>query len=448
VNARSATGAGVAMATGSREGAVHQFVPALIPRDATGSHTLLLRDALRAAGWRSEIFAEATHDELLAESLPLEEYPRRARPGDVLVYQLSTSSAVADFLLTRSEPLVLDYHNITRPALSERWDPEPARRSAEALRQLAALAPRAVLGLADSHYNEIDLVAAGCPRTAVVPVLVDLDRLVTAPDQRVAARLAAERVARLAGQVAPSGAGVGAVARTGADGARVAAGIDETSGAAAGADWLFVGRVVPSKAQHDLVKALWAYRRLYDPAARLHLVGSTPSNRYLAALRAFIADLGLQGAVRITGEVSDAALAAYFDAADVYVSASLHEGFGVPLLEAMHVGVPVVARSAGAVDGTVGDAGLLLDPAGPSVIAAAVRRVLTDRSLRDRLVVAGRRQVTEHTLAGSGQRTVDAIASVADAVGADADAAADDGDARADARADAIEAPGGRVNTP
>ncbi len=413
MNARSATGAGVAVATGSRSGAVYQFVPALIPRDATGSHTLLLRDVLRAAGWRSEIFAEATHDELLAESLPLEEYPRRARPGDVLVYQLSTSSAVADFLLTRSEPLVLDYHNITRPALSERWDPEPARRSAEALRQLAALAPRSVLGLADSDYNEVDLVAAGCPRTAVVPVLVDLDRLVTTPDQRVAARLAAEKVARLAGPPAGTAAGDGAV----------------------GADWLFVGRVVPSKAQHDLVKALWAYRRLYDPTARLHLVGSTPSNRYLAALRAFITDLGLQRAVRIAGEVSDAALAAYFDAADVYVSASLHEGFGVPLLEAMHVGVPVVARSAGAVDGTVGDAGLLLDPAGPSVIAAAVRRVLTDRSLRDRLAAAGRRQVAEHTLAGSGQRTVDAIASVAGArAGADTDA-------------DVIGAPGGWVNT-
>jgi glycosyltransferase involved in cell wall biosynthesis len=443
VNARSATGAGVAVATGSHSGAVHQFVPALIPRDATGSHTLLLRDALRAAGWRSEIFAEATHDELLAESLPLEEYPRRARPGDVLVYQLSTSSAVADFLLARSEPLVLDYHNVTRPELSERWDPEPARRSAEALRQLAALAPRSVLGLADSHYNEVDLVAAGCPRTAVVPVLVDLDRLLTAPDQRVAARLAAEKAARLAGQVTPSGAGAAgagaAAVGAGAAGAGAAeAGAGAVGAGAVGADWLFVGRVVPSKAQHDLVKALWAYRRLYDPTARLHLVGSTPSNRYLAALRAFIADLGLQGAVRIAGEVSDAALAAYFDAADVYVSASLHEGFGVPLLEAMHVGVPVVARSAGAVDGTVGDAGLLLDPAGPSVIAAAVRRVLTDRSLRDRLVAAGRRQVTEHTLAGSGRRTVDAIASVA----------ADDADADAGTAAEAAAGtPAGRGNT-
>ena len=245
-------------------GAVHQFVPALIARDATGSHTLLLRQALRDAGWRSEIFAEATHDELLGETLPIDAYRGLAAPGDVLVYQFSTSSAVADFLAERPEPLVLDYHNVTRPALYGGWDPVSAARSAAALEQLGRLAPRAALGLADSAYNVADLLEAGCRRTAVVPVLVDLDRLVAAPDPRVAARLAAGK-------------------------------------AEGGSDWLFVGRLVPSKAQHDLVKAVWAYRRLYDPLARLHLVGPTPSGRYLASLRGFVADLGLAGAVRISG---------------------------------------------------------------------------------------------------------------------------------------------------
>ncbi|HEX3946205.1 MAG TPA: glycosyltransferase family 4 protein [Acidimicrobiales bacterium] len=371
--ARPVTGAGTGAAGAiGKIGAIHQFVPALIPRDATGSHTLLLRQALREAGLRSEIFAEATHDELLAESLPLDQYPREAAAGDVLVYQFSTSSAVVDFLLQRPEPLVLDYHNITRPELSEGWDPEPARRSAEALRQLATLAPRAVLGLADSAYNELDLLAAGCSRTAVVPVLVDLDRLVAPADRRTADRLSALKVS-------------------------------------GGADWLFVGRLVPSKAQHQLVKALWAYRRLYDPAARLHLVGPTPSNRYLVALRAFVGDLGLHDAVRITGEVSDAALAAYFEAADLYISMSLHEGFGVPLLEAMRVGLPVLARSAGAVPATVGEAGLLLDRTDPSLVAAAAHRLLTDPELRTRLSVAGQQRVDLHTLAGSGRRAVEAI---------------------------------------
>ncbi len=356
--------------------AVHQFVPALIPRDATGSHTLLLRQALRDAGWRSEIYAEATHDELLGESIRVEEYPAQAAPGDVLIYQFSTSSMVAELLAERPEPLVIDYHNVTHPDLYGEWDPVSAKRSADALSQLALLAPRSALGLADSEFNRADLEAAGCRRTAVVPVLVDLERLVAPPDPRVSARL-----------VAAKGGG--------------------------GADWLFVGRLVPSKAQHDLVKALWAYRRLYDPRARLHLVGPTPSSRYLASLRAFVADLGLADAVRITGEVSDDALAAHLVHADVYVSLSVHEGFGVPLLEAMRASVPVVALSAGAVPDTVGSAALLMDRVEPSLVAAAVARLLGDAELRSRLVAEGRRRVGGHTLAGSGGRAVEAIATVA-----------------------------------
>ncbi len=357
-------------------GAVHQFVPALIARDATGSHTLLLRQALRDAGWRSEIFAEATHDELLGETLPIDAYRGLAAPGDVLVYQFSTSSAVADFLAERPEPLVLDYHNVTRPALYGGWDPVSGARSAAALEQLGRLAPRAALGLADSAYNVADLLEAGCPRTAVVPVLVDLDRLVAAPDPRVAARLAAGK-------------------------------------AEGGSDWLFVGRLVPSKAQHDLVKAVWAYRRLYDPLARLHLVGPTPSGRYLASLRGFVADLGLAGAVRIWGEVSDAALAAHFGAADAYVSLSVHEGFGVPLLEAMRASVPVVALAAGAVEGTLGGAGLVLERTEPAYVAAAVQRVLCDDELRATLVAAGHDRVDALSLASAGALAVAAIATVA-----------------------------------
>ncbi len=353
--------------------AVHQFVPALIPRDATGSHTLLLRDALRAAGWRSEVYAEATHDELRGESQPIERYAATARPGDVLVYQFSTSSMVADYLLGRPERLVLDYHNVTRPELYGTWDPEGARRSDEAFEQLGRLAPRAVLGLADSAFNEEDLRRAGCRRTAVVPVLVDFHRLEVAPDQRVLRHLAAERQ---------------------------------------GADWLFVGRLVPSKAQHRLVEALWAYRRLYDPHARLHLVGPAPNAPYLAALRDFVDDLGLGGAVRLVGEVSDTALAAYYAAADVYVSLSVHEGFGVPLLESMSAGVPVVARRAGAVPATVAGAGLVLERDEPGYVAASVHRVLADPVLRTRMVAAGRVRADRHSLAGSAERAVAALATV------------------------------------
>jgi glycosyltransferase involved in cell wall biosynthesis len=301
-------------------------------------------------------------------------YPEHAAAGDVAIYQFTTSSAVAGYLAEHGMPLILDFHNFTGPEYFAGWEPQSVTRATAAADELALLAPRALLGLAKSRFSEEELRRAGCRRTAVEPVLADYRRVTAAPDARVAAELA---------QLGEEG----------------------------GADFLFVGRIAPSKAQHELVKALWAYRRLYDPEARLHLVGGTSSFEYTKALGDFVHDLGLSAAVRLPGEVSDAALAAYFGAADAYVSLSAHEGFGVPLVEAMVAGVPVVARSAGAVSDTVADAALVLAAADPSYIAAALHRVCTDERLRSTLIAAGRRRAAEL----SGQvavRIVDAVATV------------------------------------
>jgi glycosyltransferase involved in cell wall biosynthesis len=205
--------------------------------------------------------------------------------------------------------------------------------------------------------------------------LADYGRVTATPDPRVATELAARR-------------------------------------AQGGADILFVGRIVPSKAQHELVKALWAYRRLYDPKARLHLLGGTSSYQYSKSVYDFAEDLGLSEAVRFSGEVSDGALAAHFEVADVFLSLSVHEGFGVPLVEAMTAGLPIVARNAGAVGETVGDAALLLEADDPAYVAAALNRVCTDEVLRRTLVANGRRRAADLQGDGVGQQFVDQIAAV------------------------------------
>lgn len=356
--------------------AVHQFLPALNPHDATGTHTLKLREILREAGWRSEIFAEAVHDDLAAEAYKHWMYPEHAAAGDVAVYQFTTASAVAPYLAEHGLPLILDFHNFTSPELFAGWEPGNVARAAQAEEDLALLAPEAILGLARSAYSERTLRHAGCRRTEVVPVLADYGRVTATADPRVAAELAARRTVE------------------------------------GGADVLFVGRVVPSKAQHELVKALWTYRRLYDPAARLHLVGGTSSYEYSKSLYDFVEDLGLASAVRFTGEVSDGALAAYYAAADVFLSLSVHEGFGVPLVEAMTAGLPVVARGAGAVEQTVGDAALVLESGDPAYVAAALHRVCTDDALRRTLTHNGRRRAAELQGDEVGRQFVDAIAEV------------------------------------
>jgi glycosyltransferase involved in cell wall biosynthesis len=215
--------------------------------------------------------------------------------------------------------------------------------------------------VAVSHYNETELAEAGYQPTAVVPLLIDMTTTGEPPDRALGARLAAAK-------------------------------------ARGGADLLYVGKISPHKAPHDLVKMFSVYRRLYDPAARLHLVGSPLGDTYGPALTAFIDRLGLAGSVSVTGSVTKAELEAYFAAADVYVSASNHEGFCVPLVEAMGHGLPVVAYGVAAVPETVGAAGLLLANKSPLRFAAAVDRVVHDAALRATMVAAGAERVAAYDL--------------------------------------------------
>ena len=167
----------------------------------------------------------------------------------------------------------------------------------------------------------------------------------------------------------------------------------------AGRHWLFVGRLAPNKCQHDLIAAFAAYRPLYDHGARLTLIGSEAAPSYSDALYGLVDDLGLTAAVTFAGPVTDAELAAYYDDADVFVCLSRHEGFCVPLLEAMRHDVPVVALAAGAVPDTVGDAGVLLeDVVAPRRGRDRPRRCCGDDAVPQAgLVAAGRAVVAGRT---------------------------------------------------
>lgn len=358
--------------------AVHQFVPALLPRDATGDHTLALRDALLDAGFDSDIYVEAAHDDLWRHATYFERYPERSKPGDVLLYQLSTASPMAEFLRTRPERLVLDYHNITPASFYDGWEDHTSDKVALARLQMAELAPLAVLGIADSAFNAAELHRHGCATTSVIPILVGIDDGPVAVDEGVQAELRAAH-------------GDGTVL-------------------------LFVGRISPNKTQHHLVEALWLYRRWYDPHARLHLVGPAFTKSYVEAVFCLAEELGLGDAVRHGEDLTEAELAAWYADADVFVCLSEHEGFCIPLLEAMRSGLPIVAFAAGAIPETLGDAGLLLRSKRPSALAVAVDRVRRDRALADSLVAAGHRRLAAFGAAKTRARFVEVLRTLDDHV--------------------------------
>jgi glycosyltransferase involved in cell wall biosynthesis len=349
--------------------AVHQFLPTFAPRDAIGTHALHVQRILRDMGLESEIYAEGIVRGTGRSARPYRSYGRRqAPPGRTwLLYQLSTGSAVAEFVQARPEPKLVNYHNVTTASLFAPWEPHVAVECAEGRRQLVELAPQVELGIAVSSYNESELRAAGYERTAVSPVLVDLDTTGAGADRDELGRL-------------------------------------ERAGEGGGADWLFVGRVAPHKCQHDVVRAFAVYRRLYDPKARLHLVGGAGSHAYVTMLERYVAALGLAGSVHLAGSVPGGALQAHFLAADVFVCLSEHEGFCVPVIEAMGFGVPVVAYGSTAVPETVAGAGVVVDDKSPLAVAAAVHRVLSDDGLRRTLSEAGRRRAADFTLDRSARR--------------------------------------------
>jgi glycosyltransferase involved in cell wall biosynthesis len=363
--------------------AIHQFVPTLAPRDAVSKHYLRMRTALRRAGYSSDIYAMESRGEVAKEAKHFETY-RGARTGETtwLCYHSSIGSPVAKYVAARPEPLMLDYHNITPATFFDRWERGVAVYLRAGRRQLRELAPRATLGLADSAYNASELDAIGYEDTRVVPILFDRDDLHTEIDAATRDRLASARI--------------------------------EGS-----STWLFVGQVAPHKAQHDIVKALATYRKLFDPQARLRLVGYPLSRTYVGALEHYVADLGLTDAVELAGSVPDAALGAYFATADVYVCLSEHEGFQVTLLEAMHHGLPVVAYGAGAVPETLGAGGLLLAHKDPLTVATAVARVTGVEggnggasAMRDALARAGHARLDAFSLARSEAALLDAVGDV------------------------------------
>jgi glycosyltransferase involved in cell wall biosynthesis len=335
---------------------IHQVLATLGYGDAIGHEVLGIQRVLRAAGHESEIIVETADRRLEDLTIDYRDAVGYVGADDVLIHHFSLGSRASRTAFALPARMALIYHNITPPEFYVGIHPQLMLQCYRGLRELKAYVPRVDLALGDSEFNRQDLERYGFAPTGVLPVVPDFSHLDLAPDTA------------LVGQ------------------------FDD--------DWvniLFVGRFVPNKKPEDLVRFFHAYKRLYNPRARLILAGSYAGfDEYYAQVRALISGLGTTD-VHILGQVSDAELTALYDAADVFLCASEHEGFCVPLLEAFHKGVPVVAYAATAVPETMDGAGVLFDDKDPAVVAALINAVVTDAAMREAIVDAQDASLARHT---------------------------------------------------
>jgi glycosyltransferase involved in cell wall biosynthesis len=324
---------------------VHQVLATLGYGDAIGHEVLGIQRVLRAAGYESEIFVEAADRRVEPLTRDYRHLIDFSHPDNLLLHHFSLASKASRTAFALPDRMALIYHNITPPEFFVGLHRSLSSECFRGRRELRAYADRCDIALGDSEFNRQDLEQLGFKRTGVLPVVPDFSHLDGTADRTVADMF------------------------------------DDT--------WtnvLFVGRMVPNKKIEDVIRFFHAYHAFYNPRSRLLLVGAQGGlERYLASLHELVATLE-NSHVHFVGQVSNEELVAFYEVADLFLCASEHEGYCVPLVEAFYKQIPVLAYAATAVPATMDGAGVLYDKKDPSHVAALMDAVASNVDVQEAII--------------------------------------------------------------
>jgi glycosyltransferase involved in cell wall biosynthesis len=324
---------------------VHQFSTSLSYGDAISDEMLEIQRALRERGHNSEIFIRFYEPRMAKYIHDFKEYKNFSSPDNVVIFHFSIGSPVSKMFFRIPDKKIMIYHNITPYNYFLDYHRILARECYKGRLEIKLFVDKVDLALGDSEYNRKELEHLGYRNTGVLPLLLNLDKF-DSPGDPVIHRI-----------------------------------YDNGK-------WtvLFVGRVIPNKKFEDVIKVFTFYKKFFNPNSQLILAGDYRGmERYYFALQDMIDRLEIQDA-HLTGHVDFRELVSYFKLADVYLSMSEHEGFGVPLLEAFYNRIPVVAYKAGAVEETMNGGGVLLAEKEYLQTSVLLDKIQKDRAFKDNIV--------------------------------------------------------------
>lgn len=323
-----------------------QMLPSLAYGDAIGNDVLALRDALLSAGYTTEIFALAI-DSRLPKGIAKLVKDYKDSEKNILIYHLAIGCELNQLLKNLKAKVVVIYHNITPPEFWQSYNSEVANVCSRGLKEVKELSDVPQLCFADSGFNKKDLINFGfkCP-IEILPILIAFEDYKKEPNKKIIA------------------------------------GYDDSEFT----NIIFTGRIAPNKKQEDIIAAFYYYKNYINPKSRLFFIGAYSNNDvYYNKLRTYVEELEIED-VYFTGHIKFEDILAYYRIADVFLCLSEHEGFCVPLVEAMYFRVPIIAFNSSAIGETLGESGFLLDEKDPRIVAEAIHRVMSDQELRDTIV--------------------------------------------------------------
>lgn len=339
--------------------AVHQVIVGASPGDAITDIALNTRSLLRRCELDSEIYGWYIEAAVAGEVIHATHMPP-ARADDLLIVHTSYGCPqLTGMLLARGSRLLLVHHNITPAHLFFDVDPAFALGLASGRLEVSSLRPLVVGALAVSAFNADDLRSLGYDDIEVCPPLTDPFRLTKVrPDPVVTSQL--------------------------------------TDAPMPAYTWL--GQVLAHKRPDLALNAHHVHVSHFHPDAQLYMLGTHRYAPFIDHLRRHIALLNLPGAA-LVGRVTDSQIVAFMDRSSALLITSDHEGFCLPAVEAMAMGLPVICRDNGALRETVdGGALVLAANSGPVALAAAMSLLYEDEAARRELIEAGRRRASTFDL--------------------------------------------------
>lgn len=336
--------------------ALHQFVAGYAHGDAISNEARFIRDIIRSWGLSSDIVSEAKRilPELRKDAVDLESFAATCQPDDGVLLHLSIGSPVNEVFRELNCRKAILYHNVTPPKYYASIQPQTAQALRRGLEQVNQLAGCAEVVMADSGFNAEELLKLGYGEVSVLPLVLDFDKLRKGVDSRLLKEY------------------------------------EE------GPNILFVGRMAANKCIEDLFSAFYFYQKHICPEARFIHAGSfAGTERYQALLFAYLRELGIDQ-VDLLGAVRQDQLNALYRSADLFLCMSEHEGFCIPVIEAMAMDVPVLAYDAAAVPETMNGAGVLFDRKDFASIAEMMDKLIQPGPMREAVLQAQRARIQRY----------------------------------------------------
>lgn len=312
--------------------------------DAIGNDVCALDTALKNMGYQTEIYAEYIDKRIKKEHVFLVNRLIKLEKEDIIIYHLSTGTELNYKVAQSKARLLIYYHNITPPEFFHGYNLRAEESCKQGLESAKYLAKRAEYCWSVSEFNKKDLLTMGYQQKIdILPILIPFDDYKKQPNREIIRKYGEDGVVNL----------------------------------------LFTGRVAPNKKHEDIIRAFYYYKKYKNPKSRLFLIGGfDKKDRYFQKLQQYIKKLGLGDEdVIFPGHIKFDEILAYYHIADVFLCMSEHEGFCVPLVEAMYFGIPILAYASTAIPDTLGKGGLLLDEKDPIYAAEIIHRLVIDKEL-------------------------------------------------------------------